>query len=131
MIKASDIIKESWVTLFDKRVEILDFPSSWRSAASAFKKELKDMDSDSQLLRFVYVTEPEDLKVWLGFAATHSSVITARVVRGAYVNMWVGEIVLPDRSVVVRRGLGEVGSLDNIPEKLRQFLKGLRIHFYS
>ena len=87
MIKAAYInnLFEEWKSVRGKKIEVLDNPSSWREAFSAFKPDLRELKKKgiSQLLRFVYHPKTEEIKIWIGFFAIHEDILICGRVRDA------------------------------------------------
>ena len=126
MIKAAYInnLFEEWKSVRGKKIEVLDNPSSWREAFSAFKPDLRELKKKgiSQLLRFVYHPKTKEIKIWIGYEAVHEDIIRLPALH-AY---WLGWIDSLRRTVEVVTTEGDtLTSLDESPVSLAKFLWGL------
>jgi hypothetical protein len=130
MIKASQInnLLEEWVSLNQQKFEVLENPTTWREAASSFKKELKELISlDSRLLRFIYKPKTKKLRVWIAYYATHGDLLPGRMLDD---DDWYGWINILNKTAGVSNATKAykeyILSIKQVPEELAKFLSGLK-----
>jgi hypothetical protein len=127
MIRAKDInrLLEEWKLVRGKKIEVLENPSSWREASSAFKerfRELKRWMDVAPILRFFYHPVSEEIKIWVGYDATHEDIVQMPALE----HYWLGWILISNRIVHVLTSEGDdLTSSDEAPIPLAKFLRGL------
>ena len=139
MIKASYInsLLEEWITgVGDHKVEILENPPNWRSAASYFKKDLiklrRDLKlrfgtlakpEDSQLLRFIYDRKTDDIQVWIAYRAVHGDVASSVELKNTFYGVF--NVYTKAALVVNPRAMQYIVDLSKLPKRLAEFISGL------
>ena len=138
LIKASKIITllEEWVGVGDHKVEILENPLNWRSAASYFRKDLvklrKELElrygtlaksEDSQLLRFIYDRKTDDIQVWIAYQAIHGDLVSSVELKNTFYGAF--NVYTKAALVVNPRAMQYIVDVRKLPKKLAAFVSGL------
>jgi hypothetical protein len=137
MIKASDVnnLLEKWMTIRNKKFEVLDDLSSWREIRPAFKDRLPDLKLSNIPFdfRLIYYPETEKIETWLSADALHHDVFTKGDSEKRYGGVWVGVIDPEHKEAWISDPeLEEILSFEKLPKKLASFLHGLTlIHNYD
>ena len=126
MIRAKDInnVLEGWITTKRGKVEILENPSTWQEVMKRLKDVLRDivvLKGAYPVVRFVYNPRTEEIKAWAAYLASHYDVYKDEE------DLVTGFFDPRDRTAVVLMGRGDILDLQELPERLQQFLRGMKL----
>jgi hypothetical protein len=130
MIRAKDInnLLEEWITTKRGKVEILEDPSTWREVMTSLKDVLRDivvLQGAYPVVRFLYNPETEKIKAWAAYLASHYDVYHNGDEEGYSAT---GYFDPRNRTAVVfLEGEYDILDLKELPERLQQFLRGLKL----